>query len=85
MSVSISTSINFEFQCRCGYVARNGTEKGAKLMERLHSKKCDEYEKESKTYQNEYVLINNSTTRTRNLVFDNREEYDRMGNRFLLN
>ena len=54
-------------------------------MERLHSKKCDEYEKESKTYQNEYVLINNSTTRTRNLVFDNREEYDRMGNRFLLN
>jgi len=80
----VTTTINFEFQCGCGYIARNKTEKGTKLMEKLHSKKCDKYEGTNTTFQNEYTLITNSTTRTRNLVFDSREEFDRMGNRFLL-
>jgi hypothetical protein len=75
----------FEFKCLCGYVVRNGTEKGLKLMEKLHSKKCDEYENKSKTYQNEYTKINrNGGRRTTNLVFDNRAEFDAVDNRFII-
>ena len=72
----------YDFQCPCGYTARNNTQRSLDLMERLHSKRCDEYEKQNMTYTTELEITNEKKKKTRKttLRFDNEEEYIRRTN-----
>ena len=72
----------YDFECPCGYTASNNTQKSLDLMERLHSKRCDKYEKQSLTYTTELEIVNIKKKRTRKtkLLFDNEEEYIRRTN-----
>ena len=40
----------FDFECVCGYLCRKSTKKAVDLMKRLHTTKCEQFNKEKQTH-----------------------------------